>query len=268
MKDTEGSQSSMSDPPLSPESSVPSPAPAASSSRRVDTHTHLLPGVDDGCKTVEESVACAKVLVANGYSHAFCTPHIWHNNRGISRTSVPRLVKALQAELDAAQVPLALLPGGEMNLYLGVDKTPADEVVPLGMGTYMLVDMWVAELPPFFEGAVQWLQNLGLSVVLAHPERMRAIQDDPDLIDYIQSLGVYLQGNLQCFADKPEASTRRCAEKFLLDGKYFILGSDTHNPETIDVRMAGLPRVRELVGDETLDQLTIANPRKLLGDGV
>jgi protein-tyrosine phosphatase len=253
----------MSDLPLSPESSVPS-ATLPPSARRVDTHSHLLPGIDDGCKTVEESISCAKTLVANGYSHAFCTPHIWHNNRGISRTSVPRLVKALQTELDAAQVPLTLFPGGEMNLYLGVDKTPADEVVPLGMGTYMLVDMWFAELPPFFEGAVQWLQDLGLSVVLAHPERMRAIQDDPDLIDYIQSLGVYLQGNLQCFTDKPEAATRTCAEKFLIDGKYFILGSDTHNPDTIDVRMNGLARVRELVGDATLDQLTVENPRKLV----
>src|SRR5215210_9120035 len=163
----------MTDSPLSPESSADSPA-SSPPARRVDTHSHLLPGVDDGCKTIDESIACAKVLVANGYSHAFCTPHIWHNNRGISRTSVPRLVKMLQAELDAAQVPLTLFPGGEMNLYLGVDKTPADEVVPLGLGTYMLVDMWSAELPPFFEGAVQWLQNLGLSVVLAHPERMRA----------------------------------------------------------------------------------------------
>ena len=259
----------MSEPPLSPDSSALSPTPPPPSpppARRVDTHSHLLPGVDDGCKSIEDSIDCAKILVANGYSHAFCTPHIWHNNRGISRTSVPRLVKMLQTELDAAQVPLTLMPGGEMNLFLGVDKTPEDEVVPLGLGKYMLVDMWFSELPPFFEGAVEWLQAMGLSVVLAHPERMRAIQDDPELIDYIQSLGVYLQGNLQCFTDKPEALTRRCAEQFLLDGKYFILGSDTHNPETIDVRMGGLARVRELVGDETLDQLTVTNPRKLVPD--
>jgi tyrosine-protein phosphatase YwqE len=101
-------------------------------------------------------------------------------------------------------------------------------------------------------------------MVLAHPERMRAIQDSPELVDYIQSLGVYLQGNLQCFTDKPEALTRKCAERFLLDGKYFLLGSDTHNPQTIDVRMGGLARVRELVGEATLDELTITNPGKLL----
>jgi len=234
------------------------------SAGRIDTHTHLLPGVDDGCKTVPESIACAKVLVANGYSHAFCTPHIWASNRGITRTSVPRLVKALQAELDAASVALTLLPGGEMNLYLGVDKTPVDEVIPLVLGNYMLVDMWVAELPEFFEDTIGWLQKLGLTVVLAHPERMRAVQDDPAIVNYLESLGILIQGNLQCFADKPEALTRRCAERFLLDGKYFMLGSDTHNPETIAVRMAGLARVRELVGDEGLEQLTVRNPRKLV----
>jgi tyrosine-protein phosphatase YwqE len=153
-----------------------------------------------------------------------------------------------------------------MNLYLGVDKTPADEVVPLGLGKYMLVDMWFPELPEFFEGVVEWLGDLGLTTVLAHPERMRAIQDDPELVDYIQSLGVYLQGNLQCFTDKPEALTRKCAERFLLDGKYFLLGSDTHNPQTIDVRMGGLARVRELVGESGLDELTITNPASLLPD--
>ena len=235
---------------------------------RIDTHTHLLPGVDDGCKTIEDSIACAKVLVANGYTHAFCTPHIWSNNRGLTRTSVPRLVKALQAELDAAQVPLTLLSGGEMNIYLGVEKTPADEIVPLGLGRYMLVDMWVAELPEFFERTIAWLQKLGLTVILAHPERMRAVQDDPEIVNHLASLGVLMQGNLQCFADRPEAMTRRCAEFFLLEGKYFVLGSDTHNPETIGVRMAGLARVRELVGDDGLDQLTVKNPRKLVPEHV
>ena len=231
---------------------------------RIDVHSHLLPGVDDGCKSVEESIACARVLVANGYTHAFCTPHIWHSNRGVSRTSVPRMVKMLQAELADAHVPLTLLPGGEMNLYLGVDKTPEDEIVTLGLGNYMLVDAWFNELPAFFPSAVRWLQEMGLTVILAHPERMRAIQDDPELVDYIRSLGVLLQGNLQCFADKPEAMTRRCAEKFLLEEKNFLLGSDTHNPQSIDVRMAGLERARDLVGDVTVDELTIANPGKLL----
>jgi len=163
---------------------------------RIDVHSHLLPGVDDGCKTVEESIACARVLVANGYTHAFCTPHIWAKYTGVSRTSVPRWCAALQTELDRAEVPLKLMPGGELNLFAGVNRFPVEDIVPLGLGNHMLVDIWAATLPDFFEESIQWLQGLGLSVILAHPERMRAVQDDPGLVDYFQSLGMYLQGNL------------------------------------------------------------------------
>ncbi|HYO10399.1 MAG TPA: CpsB/CapC family capsule biosynthesis tyrosine phosphatase [Tepidisphaeraceae bacterium] len=232
---------------------------------RIDTHSHLLPGIDDGCKTVAESIACARVLVANGYTHAFCTPHIWAKYVGVSRASVPRWCAALQAELDAAGVPLTLVPGGELNLFLGVTRTPADDIVPLALGRHVLCDIWAAEIPHFFEESVRWLQDeLGLTVILAHPERMRAVQDRPERVEYFASLGMLLQGNLQCFADPPGADTRRCAEQFLLEGRYFMLGSDTHGPETIDVRMRGLKRVVELVGNARTNVLTRENPMKLI----
>jgi len=244
-------------------SSAQAAAAAVATTGRVDVHSHLLPGIDDGCKTVEESVECARALVSAGYTHAFCTPHIWPTYKGVSRVSVPRWCAALQREFARAEVALTLLPGGEMNLYLGVERTPEEEIVPLALGNYMLVDMWAAELPGFFEPAVRWLQGMGLTVIIAHPERMRAVQDQPELIDHFQSLGLLLQGNLQCFSDKPEALTRRCAEQFLAEGKYFLLGSDSHNPASMDVRVNGLKRAIELAGAAKVDELTKANPQKL-----
>jgi protein-tyrosine phosphatase len=233
-------------------------------SGRIDVHSHLLPGVDDGCKTVEESIACARVLVANGYTHAFCTPHIWAKYEGVSRTTVPRWCAALQSQYEKAAVPLKLLPGGELNLYLGVEKTPAEDLVPLGLGHYVLVDLWAAQLPPAFERWIEWLHGMELKVILAHPERMRAVQDTPQLVDHFRSLGILLQGNLQCFGDKPDAATRQCAERFLMDGCYFLLGSDTHAPDSMEIRMRGLSRVIALAGERVCDELTKDNPRKLL----
>src|SRR5688500_3054677 len=100
---------------------------------RIDVHSHLLPGIDDGCKTIEQSIECARVLVQHGYTHACCTPHIWPSYKGISRTSVSRWCRLLQAEYERNKVPLTLLPGGELNLYLGVTSTPVDELVPLNL---------------------------------------------------------------------------------------------------------------------------------------
>ena len=232
---------------------------------RIDVHSHLLPGVDDGCKTVEESIACARELVANGYTHAFCTPHVWPSYQNIPTTSVPQWTANLQRSLADAGVPLTLLPGGEMNLHAAVTQMTPEYVITMGMGgRYMLVDMWFEKLPDFFEGAVRWLQGMGLSVILAHPERMRAVQDDPSLADRFAELGILLQGNLQCFGDPPEAHTRRVAERYLREGRYFMLGSDSHNPQSMPIRMNGLRRAIELAGEETVARLTIENPRMLL----
>jgi protein-tyrosine phosphatase len=233
---------------------------------RIDVHTHLLPGIDDGCKTVEESIECATELVIAGYTHAFCTPHIWPTYKGVSRTSVPRWCESLQSEFRKAGVPLKLIPGGEMNLYAGVEKTPEEDVVPLALGKYMLVDMWAEKIPDFFEPAIRWLQGMGLTVILAHPERMRAVQDRPEVVKQFKSLGILLQGNLQCFGDRPEALTRQCAEHFLTNGEYFVLGSDTHNPQSMDVRMNGLKRAIEIAGDEKVNELTVTNPRRFVAD--
>src|SRR5690348_14869324 len=100
---------------------------------RVDVHAHLIPGVDDGCKSVDESILCARALVAAGYTHAFCTPHVWPNLRNTVKT-IRQWTDALQAALDAAQVPLRLMPGGEINLHRQFyTDTPPDEVVTYGL---------------------------------------------------------------------------------------------------------------------------------------
>ncbi len=232
---------------------------------RIDVHSHLLPGVDDGCKTVGDSIACARELVAAGYTHAFCTPHIWPSYPDISMHTVPQWTAALQREYDSAGVALKLFPGGEISLHAKLTRATPEYLLTYGLaGRYALVDLWCEKCPAFFEDAVTWLQDKHLTVILAHPERMRAVQLDPALADYFRELGLLLRGNLQCFGDSPDAPTRRVAEQYLREGRYFLLGSDTHNPQTMGVRMEGLKRAIELAGEETIATLTIENPLKLL----
>jgi protein-tyrosine phosphatase len=57
---------------------------------RIDVHAHLIPGVDDGCADVRESIECGRMLVGAGYTHAFCTPHIWPNLPGNNVEEIAR----------------------------------------------------------------------------------------------------------------------------------------------------------------------------------
>ena len=232
---------------------------------RIDVHSHLLPGVDDGCPSVEESIACARELVAAGYTHSFCTPHIWPNLPNNTVQGIIERTADLQNAFDAAQVPLRLFPGGELNLRADLVHWSKDQIPTYGMaGRYCIFDIWVDRLPPFFWNVVEWLQSKDLRVILAHPERMRAVQDEPELGKEFVNRGLLLQGNLQCLGDPPHTRTRQIAERFLGDGFYFVLGSDTHNVAGLPIRLKGLARAIEAVGETEAWRLTRDNPRQLL----
>ena len=241
----------------------------ASDIGRVDVHSHLLPGIDDGCSSLDESLACARVLVGEGYTHSFCTPHVWPSLPLNTVDNIRRRVADLQIALEKAGIPLRLLPGGEINLREDTLHTAPEALISYDMsGRHVLIDLWAEAIPPFFAPNVRWLQSRGATVVLAHPERMRAVQSDPLLSDYFAELGILLQGNLQCFGDPPHAETRRVAERFLREKRYFMLGSDLHNLKSLPLRIAGLYRVIEIVGQEGAWTLTSVNPRQLLPSGV
>jgi protein-tyrosine phosphatase len=235
---------------------------------RIDVHSHLLPGIDDGCKNVAESVACAKLMVQAGYTHSFCTPHVWPHLTRNTATHIPRYTEELQSALDMAGVKLRLIPGGELNLREDMHATPDDALVSYGMRRrFVLVDLWCDMLPRFFQKGIQWLQSKGVTVILAHPERMAAVQKEPELADYFAKLGLLLQGNLQCFSDPIGSPTRRTVERFLLEGRYFLLGSDLHNLASLQMRLDGLKRAIDLAGEETVDRLTRDNARQLMPSG-
>ena len=231
---------------------------------RIDVHSHLLPCIDDGCASLAESLDCARRMVAAGYTDSFCTPHYWPNLK-TSPTTVPKWTCELQVALDAAGISLRLHPGAEINLRAGLSDNDRADIVSYGMARqYTLVDLWADVLPDFFEPEVRWLQSLGMKVILAHPERMRAVQDNPDLADYFTDLGLLLQGNLQCLSDPVGTPTRVTAELYLEQNRYFMLGSDLHNSRTLEARLNGLKRAIERVGDDEVDRLTKENPLKIL----
>jgi tyrosine-protein phosphatase YwqE len=129
----------------------------------------------------------------------------------------------------------------------------------------VLIDLWADKLPAFFEPSIRRLQSFGLTVILAHPERMRAVQDHPESFDYFADLGLLLQCNLQCLGDPAHAATRLIAEKYLLEDRYFMIGSDLHNLASLPQRMRGLQRAIELLGEDKVWELTRDHPKQLIG---
>lgn len=242
----------------------------------IDTHTHLLPGIDDGCKTPAESLLCAQALVDTGYTHAFCTPHVWPDwpENGVAENLVRR-VRELQRYYDAAGVGLTLMPGGELNLKSCWETLQASErgdVITYGLrGRVVLYDFWsktADELQEIILPAARRLAELGLQGVLAHPERIGVFQHAPEWLDEFSAIGVKFQMNTWCLTEPRQSPVYQVAERLLKDGRYFLFGTDLHNSAGMEIRIKGLEVARRMVGEEAVRTLTIDQPRLLLEAGV
>lgn len=235
---------------------------------RIDIHGHLLPGIDDGCPSAEDSLACARMLVDAGYTHACCTPHVWPTLARNTVTAIRQRTDELQQQLDAAGVPLRLIPGGEINLewnWPAIGSAPPAEIASYGLaGKHLLFDFWADTFPDFLPPAVQRLQGLGFTLIMAHPERLIAVQTDPAIADRFIEMDIRLQCNSWCLTDPVGTPTRDVSERLLRDGKYFLLGTDLHNAATLPIRLEGVHRAIEYVGADAVDALTITNPRQLV----
>jgi len=237
---------------------------------RIDVHSHLLPGLDDGCKTDEQSLQCAAALVAAGFSHTFCTPHIWPNFPNNTPPAIRAAVARLQSVLDDAQIPLKLSSGAEINLpsmWPKLQSWENDAIATYSMaGKYLLFDFWDDQIKQCsdLEPAITNLQSRGLKLVLAHPERVEALQQDQSAVDRLIDLGVLLQLNSWCLADPPASPRYTTAVRLLEAGKYFLIGTDLHDPDGMAVRLRGLEVAAEILGEDALDSLTIQNPCMLL----
>jgi protein-tyrosine phosphatase len=231
---------------------------------RIDVHSHLLPNVDDGCRSLGESIACAKRLVEAGYSHSFCTPHVWPNlDNAFGRTRAR--VATLQQALDDAGVAMQLMPGGEMHIRADFCQLSPDDLVTYNnAGRYGLFDFWTETVPDYFLPCVKHLQASGIQPIVAHPERIAAFQNDPAVIETFSDLGLLMQCNLECLGEDRPSLRRRLAERWLKEDRYFLLGTDLHRIDTLDVRLQGLKRATQLVGEDKVWQLTHTNPQRLM----
>ena len=155
----------------------------------IDLHCHLLPGIDDGPETMEESLALAQSAVDQGITHVLCTPH--HNNGRYEnpKASIIAAVSELQIALDEVQIPLTVLEGQEVRITGElIEDLNEDNLLFTDLNdTYLLIEFPSADVPAFSETLLFELRGMGKIPVIVHPERNRFFMEDPDrLIPFLE----------------------------------------------------------------------------------
>lgn len=216
----------------------------------IDLHSHILPGVDDGAATLEESLEIARAAVADGIELLAATPHV-RDDYPTSADTMERLVAELRAALAVAGVPLELRPGGEIALDR-LDELSEDELRRFGLGGnpgYLLVEFPYAGWPLGLEERVFRLAAAGIVSVIGHPERNADVQAAPDRLEPLVRSGALVQVTAASVDGRLGRSSQRAGLELIRRGLAHLIASDAHAPS---LRGIGMSAAAAAVGDERL----------------
>jgi protein-tyrosine phosphatase len=195
----------------------------------IDTHLHILPGVDDGPEKMEESVALARVLVQEGIHAAIATPHYNDLFPQYSALEIKERVNELQQVLDHKEIPLRLFPGHEALIKPGlIEDIQAGRLATLNESRYLLLELWNNTWLPETEQVIFELRAFGVTPVLAHPERYRIFQKDFERLESLLRQGVLIQITASSLVGMQGRTAQRSAKTLLKRGLVHCIASDAH----------------------------------------
>ncbi len=237
-----------------------------------DLHNHLVPGVDDGARSMEDSLEGLGRLRDTGVKRVATTPHLVGSLTRDSPALELRLQeveeawKALRTEAAAALPELELERGYEVMLDVP-DADLSDPRLHLGGTSYVLVEWPGLRVPPGTSRVLNRLVESGVRPVVAHPERYRGMDREWTLPGEWRESGAVLQVNYGSLAGRYGDEARERALAFLERGWVDLLASDFHGRPHLHLFVAAAREVlEELEGGEQFDTMARVNTARVLRD--
>lgn len=202
----------------------------------IDIHCHILPNLDDGARSMDESVAMARLAAADGISRIVATPHVNGKGSGLgggrlvegARFAGP--VAAVNRRLHYENIPVTVLPGAEIASNTAV----AGDLSGLGMNDtrFLLIELPHTHLPANAAALIFRLITGGYWPIVAHPERNPSIIDHPQKLMALRRQGALVQITAGSLIDGSDPDIRHCARYLLKKGAVDFIASDAHSSTT------------------------------------
>ncbi len=217
-----------------------------------DLHCHLLYGIDDGCRDIEESLGVLRKACSEGVKEIIITPHYMENTKyNCNNKKKIELFKALYKRVAEEKLDLKLYLGNEIyfNDHI-LDLISSKEVMTLNGGRYVLIEFPMRNMLNGTRDYLFKLINKGYIPIIAHPERYSIFQEHPDYITKFISMGVLFQGNYLSLYNKYGPNAKKLLKYFLKKGYITFLASDIHHVSD-DYKMKKLYKdVKKIVKSE------------------
>ena len=198
----------------------------------VDIHCHILPGVDDGSQTPEETKAMLQKAWDEGIQIMVATPH-YHKQRGKNDIELIKKQLLLTRKLAKEVHPKMQICLG-MEIYYGEDVPELlkeGRVVSIRKSRYILVEFSPGDEFQYILNAVRKLQMSGHTVIIAHIERYNCLRKDISNVEYLREMGAYLQVNTGSITGSYGRSVKKFLREVLKAHLVQLVGTDAHGSE-------------------------------------
>lgn len=234
----------------------------------IDLHCHILPGIDDGAQSLEESVEMAKIAEAEGIERIVATPHFFregfvYEDLGL----IEKTRRLLTRTLEASNIQVEILRGAEVHIThdLMDEIRKNRDFLVVNHHSYMFIEFpsnhvfsGVKEL--FFE-----LMSEGITPIIAHPERNSVFARHPSFLFELVRLGSLVQANSGSFSGIYGRKIEQAVLRFLEFRLIHFIASDGHNQRSLAPRLLeAKQRAAEILGMEKATALVDDNPRAVL----
>lgn len=233
----------------------------------IDIHCHLLFDVDDGSKSIEESIKAIIQMKELGYTDIILTPHyIQDSNYNSNKKSNQKKLEILKKELKNNNIDINLYLGNEIYIDDDIlEMLNAKEISSLNNTDYLLVELPMSGDYDCYIDLFSYLINNDKKIILAHPERYISFQNDWNKIIELEEIGVLFQSNLESIIGNYGRNAKKLIKKLLKEKKITFLATDLHHPKKdyMDIMRARKKILKYIMEDE-FNKLVVLNPKKVI----
>ena len=205
----------------------------------IDIHCHILPGIDDGAQTIEDSVLMAREAVSEGITTIIATPHHKNNQFENEKNSILTKVSHLNQHLEREGIPLTILPGQENRIYGEIveDYLSGGKILPLAQTSYLFIEFPSGSVPSYAERLLYELQTEGLIPIIVHPERNQEIIENPDKLYKFVNSGALTQVTAGSVCGYFGKKIKKFSHQLMEANLTHFIASDAHNVQNRSFKM-------------------------------
>lgn len=196
----------------------------------VDLHNHVLPGLDDGARSIEEAILLAENATLNGITHIIATPHLNDKYRNHAQ-QIKQAVADFNKELMRNQIPVVIFPGQEVQFFSCMNAMRDGDVIALAdSGKYLLIELPDDHFPEFTFDLLFSLQLEGYMPIIPHPERNVVLQKEKQLLYELVAKGILFQITANSLFGANGRAAKKCSLEMIKHNLVHFISSDAHHP--------------------------------------